>query len=264
MPCGPNLSCETIKKLCEIEPPNGQRSGDLAGLLKSFDDVGPLVHAADGERLLFGEWAFNLSRRELFKQGGFLSESSPDVRTVLGVCFKPTFLAYHTSYLKIMHKSARRMEQRYSPEKDALEEVDDREIRGLARELVPAIGRVKELHAKMQAEIRITCTGLALLRNKADRGVLPQTLAGFEPADVRDPFSGEPLIYRPGEEDFVLYSIGPDEKDNGGSPKQDKQEKDWDIVWQFPRPAETANRQPETEAEEAPDYRDEAEIYGDE
>jgi len=258
------LSCGTIRELCEIGLPSGQQSTDIENSFKSFGDVGPLVLAVDGDRLLFGEWAFNLSRRELFKQGGFLSESSPDLRTVLGICFKPTFLAYHTSYLRIMHKAARRMEQCYSPETGALEEIDDREIRGLARELVPAMGRVKEVHAKMQADIRITRSGLALLRSKADGGKFPQTLAGFEPDDVRDPFSGEPLIYRSGAEGFVLYSVGPDGKDNGGRPKQDRQETDWDIVWQFPRPADAASPQPAAEAEEAPDYRDEAEIYGDE
>ena len=258
------LSCETIKKLCEIELPNARQSTDLAEMLKSFDDVRPIVHAADGERMLLGEWVFNLPKRQLLKQRGLISEYSPEVQTVLGVCFKPTFLAYHTSYLEIMHKSARRMEQRYSPERGALEEIDDREIRGLARVLVPAMARFKLLHARMQANIRITRTGLALLASKADRGAFPQTLAGFEPDDVRDPFSGAPLIYRPGVEGFVLYSVGPDEKDNNGSPKQDKQERDWDIVWQFPRPAETASRQPAAEAEEAPDHRDEAEVYGDE
>jgi hypothetical protein len=225
------ISCETTRELCEIEPPNAQRSGDLADLLKSFDDVRPLVRAIDGERMLIGEWAFNLSRRELIKQDGLLSQSSPDVRTVLGVCFKPTFLAYHRSYLRIMHESANRLEGIHAADQSIIGEG-----RGLARALVPAMGRVKVIHRKMQAEIRITCTGLALLQSKAARGAFPQTLTGFEPADVRDPFSGAPLIYRSGAEDFVLYSIGPDEKDNNGSPKRDKQEKDWDIVWQFPRP----------------------------
>jgi len=42
---------------------------------------------------------------------------------------------------------------------------------------------------------------------KADRGALPQTLAGFEPDDIRDPFSGAPLIYRPSAEGFVLLAI---------------------------------------------------------
>ncbi|MBL7188827.1 MAG: hypothetical protein ISS70_21070 [Phycisphaerae bacterium] len=257
-------SCETIRKLCEIEPPNAQRSGDLEDLLKSFEDVRPLVRAIDGERMLFGEWAFNLPKRELLKQHDFFSQDSPDdILTVLGVCFKPVFLAYHTSYLKIMHESARRMEQAHLLERGgALNEIVESERRGLVWSLVPAMARVKVMHRSMQADIRITCTGPALLQSKAARGAFPQTLTGFEPADVRDPFSGAPLIYRSGAEDFVLYSIGPDEKDNNGSPKRDKQEKDWDIVWQFPRPRETTGRQPATQAEETADHPDEAEIYG--
>jgi len=65
-----------------------------------------------------------------------------------------------------------------------------------------------------------------------------------------DPFSGGPLLYRPKPDGFVLYSIGPDQKDNGGSPKQPKQETDYDIVWQFPSQANTVSHQPATEASE--------------
>jgi len=253
------ISCKTIRELCEIEPPNAQRSGDLADMLKSFDDVRPMVRAIDGDRILIGEWAFNLSRRELLKQDGLLSQHSSEVRTVLRVCFKPTFLADHRSYLRLMHESANRLEGIHAADQSITGEG-----RGLAYALLPSLVRVKQIHRKMQADIRVIRTGLALLASKADRGALPQTLAGFDPDDVRDPFSGAPLIYRPSAEGFVLYSIGPDGKDNDGSPRQDKQETDWDIVWQFPRPAETADRQPAAEDKEASDYRDQAEVYGDE
>jgi len=260
------ISCQTIKSLCEIEAPNAQRTGDLSEMLRSFDDVRPLVRAADGDRLLFGEWAFSLPKRELFRQHDLFSQNSPDdVLTIMGACFKPAFLSYHTSYLKIMHEAARLMERPYSIDKArSFNEMVEAERRGLAQALAPAFGQVKRAHTQMQADIRVTCAGLALLQNKQSGGALPQALTGFDPEDIRDPFAGAPLIYRSGADGFVLYSVGPDEEDNNGSPKEDKQEKGWDIVWQFPRPQETPGRQPATEAEETADYRGEAEVYGDE
>ena len=254
------ISCETIKKLCEIELPDVQQSADLSEMLKSFDDVRPIVRAADGDRLLCGEWAFRLPKRELLKQHDLFDEEWPnDVLTVLGVCFKPVFLAYHTSYLRIMHESTKMLEGA-----SAAEQFIKREGRGLARSLVPAMARVKAIHQTMQAEIRITRAGIALLRDKQTQGAFPQTLAGFEQADVKDPFSSAPLIYRSSADDFILYSIGDDEKDNGGSPRLGKQDKDWDIVWQYPSPADTPSRQGAAEAEDTPDSMVEAETYGDE
>jgi len=227
------ISCGTIRRLADIEPPNRQQSADIESLLKSFEDVQPLVNAIDGERLLFGEWAFKLSKRELLRQHEFVD----DVWTIMGVCFKPVRLAYHRSYLRIMHKSAEFMERPHSPdEARVVNEMIEKKSRGLARSLTPAMARVKVIHNSMRAEIRITRTGLALLQGKQTGGAFPQTLSQFEPAQVEDPFSRTPLVYRSGEEDFLLYSIGPDREDNDGRPKQDDGEPKWDIAWQFPSP----------------------------
>ncbi|MHC4369884.1 MAG: hypothetical protein ACYSW8_19915 [Planctomycetota bacterium] len=233
------LSCGTIRELCEIQLPNAQQSSQIEDSFKSFEDIGPLVRATDGERLLFGEWAFSLPRSELLKQHELVRQGdwSDDVLGVLGVCFKPVFLSYHAAYLQIMHDAAGMLEGTISAEQFKTRE---RGARGLALSLTPAMARVKVILQRTQAEIRITRTGLALLRDKQTRGEFPQTLAGFEQADVQDPFSGALLIYRVSTDGFILYSIGADGKDNGGYPKQDKQERDWDIVWQFPSPRKTS------------------------
>jgi hypothetical protein len=239
------LSCGTIRELCESELPNAQQSAEIEESFKGFEDVRPLVLATDGERLLFGEWAFSLRRSELLKQHELVGQGDwpDDVLTVLGVCFKPVFLSYHAAYLQIMHDAAGMLEGTIPAEQFKTRE---RDARGLALSLTPAMARVKVIHQTTQAEIRITRTGTALLRDKADRGEFPETLVDFKPDDVMDPFSGESLVYRSGADGFVLYSIGPDEKDNGGYPKQDKQEKDWDIVWQFPGPEKTPTLAPTT------------------
>jgi hypothetical protein len=136
-----------------------------------------------------------------------------------------------------MHKSAEFMERPRSPdEARAVNEMIEKKSWGLARSLLPAMTRVKVIHNSMRAEIRVTRTGLDLLQDKRAGGAFPETLAHFEPAQVEDPLSGMPLAYRSGTEDFLLYSVGPDRKDNGGRPKQHDEKAEWDIVWQFPSP----------------------------
>jgi len=54
-----------------------------------------------------------------------------------------------------------------------------------------------------------------------DNGKYPADLSSLTPkylAEIPlDPFAGQPFVYRPTTEEFVLYSVGGDEKDNGGS-----------------------------------------------
>lgn len=227
------ISCGTIRQLTEVEPPDRQQSAEVGRLLKSFEDIQPLVNSTDAERVLFGEWAFNLSTRELLRQDDFVD----DGWTILGVCFKPVRLAYHTSYVRIMHKCAEFMERPHSPdEARAVNEMIEKKSRGLARSLLPAMARVKVIHDSMLAEIRVTRTGLDLLQNMQAGGAFPQTLVQFEPTQIEDPFSGKRLVYRSGEEDFLLYSVASDGEDDGGRPRQENENKGWDIVWQFPSP----------------------------
>ena len=99
--------------------------------------------------------------------------------------------------------------------------------------LAPAIGRVNELYAESIARLRITRAGLALLQEKKTQGAFPQILEGVKLKSLDDSFSTELLRYKSQGQGFIVYSIGPDQKDNGGSPKQKKQKTDWDIVWSY-------------------------------
>ena len=230
------LACRTIRKLCEITPPSEQQSREIVSLLKGFDSVRPIVRAIDSERLLFGEWVFNLPKSQLLKEPDILDWSN-DFLGVVKVYFKPTFLADRAAYLRIMHKYAQFTERPPSREEmQALEEMAETngERYPLTRALTPAMNRIKHIHNEMLAELRIVRTGLALLQYKKTENAFPATLEVLQLSDVKDPFSDGPLLYRSDADGFVLYSVGPDRKDDGGSPKQKEQKEDWDIVWQFP------------------------------
>jgi len=233
------LSCDTIKKLCEIALPNAQQSGDIQSLLKNLDDIQPLIHSIDAERLLIGEWVFNLPKDELYKTGMENIQKNADgliyKLVFFGMTFKPIFLADHAAYLRFMHDGTRFLERPYSPEQgEILEKGVQKKRYIVTRILTPAIFRVKEIHCGMIAQLRITQAGLALLQYKQVNNSLPATLEALQLQNINDPFSDRPLSYKTEGQDFILYSVGPDQKDNDGSPRQKKQKTDWDIVWHFP------------------------------
>jgi len=233
-------SCETIHKICEVAPPNSEQFNVLESLLLDYEDRKPLILALDGERLLCGEWAFNLLKKgsygELWEGVGNQSGFG-EVLLSLYSAFKPLSLADHAAYVRLLGDYTQLMQQPYSP--DEASAIDQKTEQTLSRlhvmtsMLVPAIGRVNELYAELIARLRITRAGLALLQEKKTQGAFPQTLEGVKLKNLDDPFSKDLLRYKLQGQGFIIYSIGPDEKDNGGSPKQKKQKDDWDIVWSY-------------------------------
>ena len=233
------LSCRTIREVCEIAPPNEQQYRSVQDLLAGLDEVAPMVRAIDGERLIFGEWAFNLPKNELYKIDPIneYPENLPGIinRLILfRITFKPMFLADRAAYMRFMHKSAQFFEDPSSHVMaDLKEEEHHVKYHMMTSMLMPAIFRLKTIHSEMTAELRITRAGLALLQYKQNRDAFPDTLEALKLSDIIDPYSTEPFRYKAQGQDFILYSIGPDKKDNGGSPREKKQEKDWDIVWSY-------------------------------
>ncbi|OHB63557.1 MAG: hypothetical protein A2Y76_02515 [Planctomycetes bacterium RBG_13_60_9] len=89
--------------------------------------------------------------------------------------------------------------------------------------LGPACLRVIELPWRARAELDALVTTLAVLRCKQDRGEYPDSLAqlvqaGYLKRVPQDPYSGNPLSYKWGDNGFLLYSLGPDFDDDGGTP----------------------------------------------
>lgn len=232
-----NLACTTIQRLCEMSVPSEQRLRDLQELLGGYDDIAPLITAADGERLLFGEHTFRLPGKEL--RDTLDEDDMPDIISrllFLRVSFKPFFLADHAAYLGLMHDCVDRLAMPYDPnEAKAFDEelFETHKRHALTGILMPALGRVKEVYLRTIAQVRITKTGLTLLQYRDARGGFPETLGALRPEGVHDPFSQNVLVYKAQDTGFILYSVGPDQKDNGGAAKQPRQETGYDIGWNF-------------------------------
>ena len=94
------------------------------------------------------------------------------------------------------------------------------------------ISRVSNLFDRPVAERRLTEAAIALARFHKASGSWPESLEALVPGYLAnvpiDPFAGEPLHYRRHDDDFVLYSVGLNEKDDGGV--QDSQVSADDLV----------------------------------
>jgi hypothetical protein len=89
--------------------------------------------------------------------------------------------------------------------------------------LMPALGKVTSREAGGLARLRLAQTAIALERFRAANNHYPDSLNELAPkflaAVPNDPFDGQPLRYRKSVEGYLLYSIGPDLKDDGGARK---------------------------------------------
>lgn len=116
------------------------------------------------------------------------------------------------------------------------------EHRFLATLLLPSLGKVGPKAAAIQVALDEATLGCALERYRRVNGQFPQQLEAlvpkFIPALPRDVISGQRYQYRrPSDQQFVLYSIGWDETDDGGNPGVaifDQGQGDW--LWQYPEP----------------------------
>lgn len=110
----------------------------------------------------------------------------------------------------------------------------------LAALLLPALGTVSRKIAIAQTATDEALLACALERYRLVNNAFPENLAALVPqfaaALPHDVINGEPFKYRRTPEgQFVLYSIGWDEKDDGGTPGKtlfDEKQGDW--VWTYP------------------------------
>jgi hypothetical protein len=91
-----------------------------------------------------------------------------------------------------------------------------------SRMLLPALGKAIQRDAEFAARIRTTQTAIAIERFRhAHNGNLPSDLNELVPTYLPslpgDPFEGEPLRFKRLSSGYVVYSIGSDLRDDGGS-----------------------------------------------
>jgi hypothetical protein len=109
----------------------------------------------------------------------------------------------------------------------------------ISKQMMPRIRETCQNQAILEALIMTSRTGLACRVFKARTGRYPDSLAelvpDLVPAVPIDPFTGDPLVYRREGEGFVVYSLGSNQKDDGGrstwTVSQLVTERDDDWTW---------------------------------
>ena len=100
--------------------------------------------------------------------------------------------------------------------------------------LAPAMEKAAIAAARCEARRRCTLLGLATQRYRLKHGQFPASLdevttAFSGPVERIDPFDGKPLRARIAAGAFVIYSIGENERDDGGQLTRDKQDRLPDV-----------------------------------
>jgi len=129
------------------------------------------------------------------------------------------------------------MRQPYWEAKPIFEEIDNKienlsRIHFVARAMIGPLGYSGKVakFATVEGRAQVTRLALACKLYARENGEFPSSLEELTPAYFkelpRDPYTGKDFVYRllP-EGEFVVYSVGPNERDEGGTSSSD------DTVW---------------------------------
>jgi hypothetical protein len=105
---------------------------------------------------------------------------------------------------------------------------------------VESLGKEPGIAARAQTTANQTAIACALERYRLANGQFPETLSALSPQFIsrlpNDVINGQPYKYRrTADGRFILYSVGWNEKDDGGVPGKsmfDDKEGDW--AWDYP------------------------------
>jgi hypothetical protein len=105
--------------------------------------------------------------------------------------------------------------------------------------MAPAVRKVQGAYDRSEQGQQNLHVAFALAAYQRDHGTYPQALDALAPKYLPkvpgDLFTGKPLVYRPAEKGFLLYSFGPNGQDDEGRGREDSPEFD-DPNVRIPRP----------------------------
>jgi hypothetical protein len=103
----------------------------------------------------------------------------------------------------------------------------------LAAIAIPNFEKAFQSTAENQTKINQAALACALERFKNARGHYPESLDELKPVFManipHDIIGGQPLHYHRASDKFVLYSVGWNQTDDGGTPGASREQGDW--VW---------------------------------
>jgi hypothetical protein len=209
-------------------------------LLKSLQDVldrqseeVPKVTlcAVRGERALYHRmWQAHAEGRISFARMFAQSEPESTWDKVVAFFSAPVLRRAHAEFLRSTTQLVEIAKQPAPEQEAGLRAWDERvmQVRAgsdraqvLAALLMPAFTKILDISHGQQAVLRCAATALAAERYRQEKGNWPDTLDALVPTYLKqvpaDPYDGKPLRLRRTDDGIIVYSIGPDRADNGGT-----------------------------------------------
>jgi hypothetical protein len=105
--------------------------------------------------------------------------------------------------------------------------------------LSPHARQLQQAEERSRIRRDLMLVGLALGEFRIQRGAYPKTLNELKPDFLKqipvDPYAEKPLLYQLRPNGFVVYSLGPNRKDDGGSPlKSGPVQDEGDLIFEVP------------------------------
>jgi len=246
------MAIDALSKIGEGRPLPEE---EAARLVKRLAAVGPwaTMHAALVSERAFGMDAVNtVLRGELTPTGSRGTFATRAVASVGGFWMRWNQVAYIELMTEMIDASALPPMQAL----DAARDIEDRmtklsDVRGLfAKMMMPALANAMKRTAMVQARAHAAAVGIACRLYERRHGRRPSDLSRLAPEFLDtlpvDAFTNKPLKVAPTANGFVVYSLGPNGVDDGGTPSAPNAY-DKDVVWEHrntPAPAPPAPTPP--------------------
>lgn len=215
-----------------------------------------LLRDADEKRLLYGMRGERASVHRMFElmdNGKFFNSPSAAAAAGTGSGFlnraglwalRGYLPADHIYSLKMLTAGIEAAKLPFDRQREALKDVPkppSGDLRHVFTSLLaPAVDKVNDSGLRIRGELLATAVGVACERYRLRTGTWPRTLEDIPkdilPAVPTDPFTGRPINYKHLPDGIVVYTVGPDGKDDGGAvypdEKAEKKQTDYGIrLW---------------------------------
>jgi hypothetical protein len=238
-----NIAVEALEKIASTQALNEVWAARFSAHLRALDLRTGLLRSLDAERIGFGGHAFEgMIAGRLDAAAGFIDTNEPDHKTRRIVKLVPSgfFRLEYAEYLDRMRAMRLELADRtapFTPQLERLEAITATVPRhhALVGLVMPTLQNVVEKSFRFSSKLAAASTGLALHRYQLAHGRTPESLDRLEPEFLPsppiDPFTGQRQTYRRTEAGGMVYSLGQNQRDDGGvfAPDDDKD----DFAWRF-------------------------------
>ena len=227
------ITCSGLRRMLEVARFSDDELAQMQSALRAADDEEALTRALIGERVMTlvafdhpVQMAPGIRQADEWFPGGSAVASGL-------LRMASTASGLREKYLSLMGQV---IDASRNPSPDALSRIKQIGERANSdhswlpmfsvNQIAPNFYRAEVQLAHNSAVVRSAGTTLAVERWRLANGRMPESIGqlvpAFLPAVPLDPYNGQPLRYKPGEDGYQVYSVGEDLIDNGGddSPKE--------------------------------------------